>query len=69
LGLSFSSRFHPGIKALLKFLNMIEVCAAKVKKKKSGILRIKDCGVIKFYTYLLKKETSQRFGQLMRSLQ
>lgn len=69
MGLSFSSRFHPGIKALLKFLNMIEVCAAKGKKEKNGILGIKDCGVIKIYTYLLKKEASQKFGQLMRSLQ
>jgi hypothetical protein len=48
---------------------MIEVWAAKVEKKKSGVSRIKNCGVIKFYTYLLKKEASQKFGQLMRSLQ
>jgi hypothetical protein len=48
---------------------MIEVWGAKVEKKKSGISRIKDCGVIKFYTYLLKKEASQKLGQLMRSLQ
>jgi hypothetical protein len=53
LGLSSSSHFHPGIKALLKFLNMIEVWVAKVEEGIIGILGIKGCGVMKFYTYLI----------------